>query len=422
MIRRNDLLDDASPEGLEVYQLTSDPALPACHVYMEAQIFTPDSRYFLLQTGVRTHGSDHRDPRHQYFLCEVESGCLSPVTDEPGVTAPSICPLGHWVYYFVNESEPGSGRILLRRRRLDGSEKETLHVLDAPLPGTRFRVSNPYSLSTISPDGQRLAISCFLGDGVHASAPYGLLVFHLGTGEVDLVLHGPTWCNMHPQYSRSLRPEDAHNLLVQENHGSLSEPGGRVVRLAYGRGADIHLIRDDGLHLRNLPWGRMPRERATGHQCWRGQSPWVIGGIAIGSEAEMKAKNSPLGLMESLPVPYQGHEGGAEPEEGTIRNEITRSFREPHFNHFATDAEGTRLVSDFRPSWDPAAPVQDALWLMELGAPGHGKCHTYRHLLRPGSSWKPGAHVHPALSPDGRTVLFNSDETGETQAYLVRLP
>lgn len=40
---RPDLLDEKSPPGLEVVQLTTDPSVPASHLYMEAQIFTMDS-------------------------------------------------------------------------------------------------------------------------------------------------------------------------------------------------------------------------------------------------------------------------------------------------------------------------------------------------------------------------------------------
>ena len=39
---RPELLDEQSPPGLEVVQLTTEQ-VPACHVYMEAQILTPDA-------------------------------------------------------------------------------------------------------------------------------------------------------------------------------------------------------------------------------------------------------------------------------------------------------------------------------------------------------------------------------------------
>ena len=43
------------------------------------------------------------------------------------------------------------------------------------------------------------------------------------------------------------------------------------------------------------------------------------------------------------------------------------------------------------------------------------------YLLNPRSSWEKGSHIHPFLSPDGRTGFFNSDDGGLLQAYMVRL-
>ena len=70
---------------------------------------------------------------------------------------------------------------------------------------------------------------------------------------VSLAIHGPTWCNMHPQYSRSLDPEASHDILIQENHGNQADVRGSITRLVGGEGADIHVIRDDGSNFRNLP-------------------------------------------------------------------------------------------------------------------------------------------------------------------------
>lgn len=418
LIRRDDLLGPDSPEDLAVYQLTSRPDVPACHVYMESQIFTSDSRYFILQEGVGTHGTDHRHPQHRYLLAEVESGELTPVTDEIGVTAPSVSPDDRYFYYFVNESSPGKGRITLKRRHLDGTCPETLSVLDGPLRGTRLTASNPYTLSTISSDGARLAISCYLGDGLHEGAPYGLLVFDLlKGGPPELVLQGPTWCNMHPQYSRSLDPVASRYLMVQENHGAISRPDGKVVHLGGGLGADVHVIRDDGQHFQNLPAGRTAEERVTGHQCWRGRSEWAILSVTQGDPALMALKESEIGLVETRALPFVDHRGLE--ETAARRNFMTRRFAGPHFNHFGSDLAGERIISDFRPSWDPERPVDDGLYLMELGKPGSEAALSITYLLKPGSSWKTSAHVHPALSPDGRTALFNSDESGQVQAFMI---
>ena len=166
MKARSDLLDERTPDGLEVFQLTTEAGTPSAHIYMEAQIFTLDSKRLILHRSAHPHGSDPRDPEHQYLICDLDSNCeLIPITTEIGATAPSISPDGMTLDYFVNETTAGVGRLTLKRVGMDGSERATVLTIDSPLPGARFRPSRPYPLSTISSDGKRLAISAFLGDG-----------------------------------------------------------------------------------------------------------------------------------------------------------------------------------------------------------------------------------------------------------------
>jgi hypothetical protein len=163
----------------------------------------------VLHRSAHAHGSSKDDPKHQYLLCDLENaGALAPLTHERGATGASVSPNGKHVYYFVDETRLGGGRLTLKQVNLDGSDRQTILVIDTPLPGTKFRPSHIYPLSTISSDGQRLAISAFLGDGRAEGAPYGLMVFELTKAKVRLVLHGPTWCNVHPQYCRALDPPD----------------------------------------------------------------------------------------------------------------------------------------------------------------------------------------------------------------------
>ena len=59
---RPDLVPEAERDHLEVIQLT-DESLPSSHVYMEAQIFTPDSQRLILHRSAHPHGSDPQGPR-----------------------------------------------------------------------------------------------------------------------------------------------------------------------------------------------------------------------------------------------------------------------------------------------------------------------------------------------------------------------
>lgn len=400
---RPDLLDKDSPKGIEVIQLTTEPDVPSSHLYMEAQIFTMDSKRLVLHRSATAHGGSKDDPKHQYLLCDLENnGALHPLTEELGATGASVSPDGRYVYYFHNETKPGGGRLTLKRVNLDGTHRETIVVVDSPLGDTKFRPSMIYPLSTISSDGKRLAISGFLGDGQTDGAPYGLMVFDVEKATVRLVIHGPTWCNMHPQYCRSTDSEQMHDLLIQENHGNVAGPDGSIKKLTGGEGADIHVIRDDGTNFRNMPWGRDGNEFCQGHQCWRGQTAWAI--TSTGTRKPPEAQ-----LIEAKAAAHAGHVGIKTP--GGVRNDLSRDFPKPKFYHFATDIAGRRLISD--------AP-QGRLFLAEFGEPGKDPLRNFKYLLNTKSSGKKHAHVHPFLSPDGSMGFFNSDESGLLQAYMIR--
>jgi len=403
---RQDLLDADSPKGLEVFQLTQGE-LSGAHLYMEAQIFTLDSKRFLLHRSATAHGGGRSDPKHQYFVCDLEDGgLLEPIIPEMGGVAPSVSPDGRFVYYFIDETKPGVGRFLLKRVNIDGGGRQTVLTVDGPLPGTDFRASRLYPISTISSDGKRLAISAFLGDGKTDDADFGLMVFDLERATVRLVLHGPTWCNMHSQYSRSTDGDAAHDILIQENHGCVIDASGAIKKLTGGEGADIHVIRDDGTNFRNMPWGRDGNEFCQGHQCWRGRTDWAI--TSTGTR-------SPRGafLIEGKAAPHAGHVGLKTP--GGLRNDLTRDLKEAKFSHFAGDALGKHFVSDAGP-FDKGGRILAA----EFGEPGRDALGGWRYLLNPRSTCKKESHIHPFLSPDGTMAFFNSDESGVLHAYMMR--
>jgi hypothetical protein len=408
---RPDLLDADSAKDIEVIQLTEEPDVPGSHVYMEAQIFTPDSKRFVLHRSAHSHGSDARDAKHRYLVCDIEDDCrLTPITQEVGATAPSVTPDGRFLYYFVNETEINGGRLILKRVGLDGSDRQIILVVDSALPGTPFRPSRIYSLSTISSDGKRLALSAFLGDGRTEAPPFGLMIFDLEQASVRVAIHGPTWLNMHPQYCRATDPGASRDILIQESHNYGANARGETISRPDGKGTDIHVIRDDGTNFRTLPWGRNGNEFCQGHQCWRGRGTWAI--------TSTHTRQPPEGqLIEACAVADAGHIGIQTP--GGMRNDLTRAFSAPYFYHFATDIAGRRLITD-------AAPLDGGgrLFVAEFGAAGQDPLGSFRFLLNPRNGpyaqAPKGCHIHPFLSPDGKTAFFNSDESGLSQAYMAR--
>jgi hypothetical protein len=404
---RPDLLDEQSAAGIEIFQLTGDAEVPSCHLYMEAQVFTMDSKRFVLHRSATAHGGSRHDPKHQYLLCDLEhDAALMPLTTEKGVTGASVSPDGKYVYYFVDETQLGGGRLTLKRVNLDGSDRRTLTVIDSPLPGTTLRPSGIYPLSTIASDGKRLATSAFFGNGSGDAARFGLMVFDLESGAVSVPISGPTWCNMHAQYCRSTEPQAAHDILIQENHGNQCDAKGSITKLTGGEGADIHVIRDDGREFRNMPWGRDGNEFCQGHQCWRGRTTWAI--TSTGTRKPPEAQ-----LIEGRAAAHAGHVGIATPQ--GIRNDLSRGFPHPRFCHFATDIAGKRLISDAE-----LKPHGGKIYVAELGEPGKDALHGFRYLLDTRTSGKKESHIHPFLSPDGTLAFFNSDESGILQAYMIR--
>ncbi|MEE2752780.1 MAG: hypothetical protein VX910_02270 [Candidatus Latescibacterota bacterium] len=403
---RPDLIPKEENDKLEVVQLT-DEEIPSSHVYMEAQIFTPDSDRLLIHRSAHPHGSDPTDPEHQFLICNLEDNCsLTPIITELGTTGPSISPDGEYLYYFVDETEPLGGRLTLKRVKMDGTERETIYVLDHPISDTDARLSRPYPLSTISSDGKRIAISGFLGDGKTVGAPWGLLVFEIDDPSVRLIFSGPSWCNIHPQYTRQTDPGASHNIMIQENHGNTVTADGKLGKLVSGAGADIHLIRDDGSDFRNFAWGRDGNEHCQGHQCWVGQS-----GVAITSTGTREPAEAQL--IAGRATDHSGHDGINTPN--GWRNDLSRSFDGPDFYHFATDITGKRLITDAGPH-----DGGGAVWLFDLPDDDEGSLKNARRVADPSSSWQKESHIHPFLSPDGKSGFFNSDETGTLQTYMVR--
>jgi len=410
------MLDQRSPEGLRVLQLTHDPAVPCAHVYMEAEIFSPDSRLFLYERNGNAHDPFPDDPRHAYMLCDIEDDCRAfPLMEELNAIGPAFSPDGAFVYYFLNNPAVPDRAIELKRVRPDGRERETLAVI-GPTTNHSFWLRSLSHHPTISPDGERLATGACVIDRQSRRETYGVVVFDLASGEAQPIWTSDELGNPHLQYCRAPGSRD---ILVQHNHGYRWDTRNRSETSRYpeSAGIDIHVLRDDGKDLRSLPWGRNGTERCQGHQCWRGTTPWAITSTQTRLEGGTEAR-----LVEGLPTEDQEHLGANLP--GGQRNELSRSFPDPQFHHFGTDRAGGRLISDYWTT-DPA----EHLYLFELGQPGVEAFRQGRYLLDTGTAFQRSGtespvmrkanQSHPFLSPGGRRAFFNSNRTGTLQIYMV---
>lgn len=399
-----------SPPGLRVVRITADASMPASHIYMESQVFTPDSSRFIFQrVEPDTMGLMMREWRRTFWLCDIEDGfALRQLTDEPDATAPAVSPDGRFLYYVLSERDPRAGTgVELRRVSLDTFKRETvLHVPGASLV---------YPLATIRSDGGAFCFGAFLGDGVRPGT-HAIFVCDIVRGEYRVVLTGDELINPHPQYARSADPQRRHDILVQHNIDVTCDAMGNIVRA--GSGCTLSVIRDAGaLRFRRVPCGGDRVEVCHGHQEWRGERSTVVVGVDTRRRDGVPVRR----LIEATPIDADPNDPTPPrllPGADAHRHNITAGFDEPLFGHTAFDPTGTRFIGDWRPVTGESAQTQ--IMIGSLGdAPGAAL--KARYLLHPRSTYGPSqiTHPHPFLSPDGRRAFFNSDFGGQPQVWMV---
>ncbi|MEA1996515.1 MAG: hypothetical protein U9N45_02710, partial [Gemmatimonadota bacterium] len=386
-MERQDLLDENSPKGLRVVQITTNPAVGSNNVYTEAQVFTPDSRKFVF---IR---------QRNIWLCNIENDfSLRQITDEKGAIAPSVSPDGKWMYYFVDRTSTFGGALFLKRVSLKNFTRQTLLKLEGPIPGTKYRPNGRFTLSSISSDGKRLCIAAFLGDGKTVNAPFGLLVFDLEYPSVKLVFMDQGFHNAHPQYCRSTDPVLSHDIMLQNNHDDSLLVTGRCVRSVSGKEGDLHVIRDDNTNWRDIPVGRDSVQFIQGHQQWRGRTGSVLSAMRIRSGA--REGDRPIFLAWPIPTDEKTSHLGVNIPGGKYVD-ITRNIEKPEFWHFSSDLTGKYLVSDTHRMDNKTKKPLVRLVIGTLSE-GENPELEVQHLLNTGSSGKNPAHPHPFFSPDAQ--------------------
>ncbi|MCD6507566.1 PD40 domain-containing protein [Candidatus Poribacteria bacterium] len=304
------------------------------------------------------------DRGRQFCLYDFDARELITLTGEKGATAPSVSPDGRWMYYLVEEGD----RLVLKRISLETFSDERL--LEAERRG---RV---YPLSTISADGRRLVTAMRTGE-----REWSILRFDLDEPSVKIVFSHSEIPNAHPQYHRGGR----YDLLIQENTGHRMDERGKFVRLTDELGATMFIIGDDGSNLRRLKIGRDGKVRVQGHQCWLGVSDEVIATLSTKS-------GHPVVRIKA-----------GDPEYRLISDKA-------HFWHVHSSLDGRWFVCDIIGSGEIVV----------------GSVETGEHRMICRSEASCGAsqhtHPHPAISPDRRKVIFNSDKTGIPQVYVAFLP
>jgi hypothetical protein len=342
-----------------VLQLTS-AAFIHTHVYPEAPIFTPNSRYFVYERFQSLDGPA------SLWLCDLQTHQLSRLTEDGSYRGPVMGPDGAWCVYVELR---GPAEFAVKRLYLGTQQCETVAV------AVGFR--RPYSLGTISPDGRWYVTGVWLPDG-----QFGLLRTDLQRGTYQVIHHDPEILNPHMQFE----PGQGRDILVQHNRGGFLDQEGNIALLVGEQGATIYLVDCDGQNIRRLAIGKPFTAPTQGHQCWIATTGRILSTLVEKPE---------VGNLVTI---------GAGDEKPTL------VARGANFCHPNASRDGRWFVSDVSPAGE-----------LMVGSLRTGRyklfCHSGSSFGRPQYT-----HPHPFSSPDARHILFNSDRTGLPQIYAAEVP
>ena len=347
--------------GAEMAQITSSPLIHE-HIYPEAPIFTPDSRFFVYARRVSP------DQPVSFWLCEVGTWRLFRITDESPVSGPVTSPDGEYLYY---EWEQDNKIILIRKHLWSGKREEWIEASG---------IGKTYWLGTISPEG-RYYCSVFRDDKNITN----IIRFDLVERTWKIIHSRTDIFNAHPQ----CEPGKGKDILIQHNRGGKVNQFGEFSPLVGPEGATLYLIDINGKNVRPLSIGKPLTPRIQGHQCWLGKTGKVI--ATLSSDIEIDGKKGNLVIIADGDKKPRVVAGGT------------------YLWHVASSPDGKYFICD-----DPQGNIY-------IGSVRTGK---YRKLCCSGSilGARQYTHSHPFLSPDCRFAFFNSTASVIPHIYCASIP
>ena len=413
---RDEFRTPCSPPGMQVVQVTSDDARSAESFYLDLPSWTADSTRFIFKRNASADGS----LKEEVWLCNVADGfSIRPLVEQPFAM---LSPDGRWAYYVPRVQDK------LEVRRLSVDTGEDIAVLDAPEPFARR------GCYTISADGERICVGCFLGDGVTEGAPWGACVLDAADGSWRIIEFGNGYRNMHCQYSHDPDPRFSHDITAMGTDGKLSDgswltpPDGswrwKDMPPPFPKGQGnkgVHqVVRDDGTNWRMLPLGNDDDVVSGGHITWRGKSYSLVASMYHHPPGRWRAP-----LFEASPIPIDAIEQRWLGEDvlkqptgaGAKVIDLSRKLARADSCHFGFDGSGRHFVSD-TDGYNEGA--YSYLYVGTCVEPADDDPYVIaKYLLLPRTSWKgQPAHPHAFLSPDAKYVVFQSDFTGKPQVHV----
>ncbi|MFP4026768.1 MAG: hypothetical protein ACLFWL_03155 [Candidatus Brocadiia bacterium] len=405
-----EFLDDRSPEGVEVYQLTTDYERTSL-VYPDCQAFLADSRSMIINS------SDGPQICHLDEACSLEP--LSDMADD--IRGFRLAASGKHLVFKSGKSDEEQLRI--HRLNLETGEVEEIFHAQGKIPDTDYPVRR-IPVATVSHDASRLAGLVYLDYDKKAEGETGIVVLDTKTNDIN-VLSSQPFEHAHLRYFPGPEEPWAHSLLYQHNHDKvLDETGKRVPQYWHegDKGVDLHVISDDGKSRAELPFGRDGVESCIGHQQWR-YPHYEVTAIMYQNQDNSYGwgDSTRQHLLTGPPVPVDPdteHKGRVGREED--RHLLSQNLENSRICHLGLDGSGLRFAFDTFPVWGGERAGM-AIYIGE--ADDIRSPLDFYYILNAGVVFNTAVnheHAHPRLSPDGRELFFNSDYFGSPQAYMVR--
>ncbi len=427
MTRRQAAIGEALLEARPFPELMtsySDPALEIIKV-------TDDDRQFSHTSGIgdqcfrmftkdssRMVFSRETAAGRQYWLCELEDQLKIRRLTDVGARSAVLNADDSFLYYFVDQVDRSPVRILLQRISLRDFRTETVQVFDTkingvgrmPIGGTRF--------GNLSGDGRTLASGFSFATKGDERGYYAPIFIDLDTFKI----WGFDWewyCwRVGGSYYMGSDPDKSHHLLMSKFHRDQFVSDGPGWKDDIHR-VTMHVVNDQGEMIGTIPMGG--EGEGVDHAGWRGgRYEVVMHSVLIQPNTHFR-----MGIVGATPVacpPEQVYDGNK--IVGGQRYEMTRKIFRPECCHMSWNMAGNHLVSNTE-GYDKL--YNTYLWLgTVMEKDGNDPEIIPKHLLHTKTSWTQYNYWcvdSPALSPDERTVFFNSDylsKPGHPQLCCVR--
>ena len=425
-----EMLSVFSPPDIEVHHIATDADHDTHCAAMHSSfgLFTPDSKRFIFH---RQLGAGSKGPgKREFLLCEIDDGFkLRRLTDEDHACGPILSLEGQSMYYWVDNSGEDRPHIVLKQIDLDTFRTETLLVVDGPVEGVGRvpRGGYMYDKTSIRHDGKRLAASCSFY--TEDDPLFATIIVDLEAMSVQGFIFEPYNWRPNGLYYRGDDPQFLNHMLMGRSHmrsGTNTQGKWYSEKEPTNPGfGTLHIVTDEGEQVATVPIG--DQGEGVDHPTWRGGKYEVVTHTSDFNTAPHW--RGTMLCAEPVACAEEDQFKGAQIP-GAKRFELTRKIRRPDECHHSWDQSGTRVVADTE-GWSgrhtpvPLGPSSH-LWIGTVVEPEDEDPYVLpKHLLHPRSSWTGSywTEVQPAMSPDCKTIFFNSDwlgKTGHPQVFCVQ--